>query len=109
MLKCMFNIPPFHNKKELIEVLTLYVNLILDKSNDIVIPDSDSRLIEYYIITGYQMQRTEKLMVCVTREGGVIEVICYIISGLDWINKNAKLCKSSNAGIHIIENVLAGK
>lgn len=72
MLKCIFTIPPFHDIKELVEVLTLYVNSLSDKSKDIVIPDADSRLIEYYTINGYQMQRTEKLMVCATGAFNVV-------------------------------------
>lgn len=72
MLKCIFTIPPFNDNKELIEVLTLYVSSMSDKSKDIVIPDSDSRLMEYYTINGYQMQRTERIMVCATSEFNVI-------------------------------------
>lgn len=53
ILKCIFAIPPFHDNIELIEVLTLYVNSISDRSKDIVIPDSDLRLIEYYTNIGY--------------------------------------------------------
>lgn len=66
ILKCIFAIPPFHDNKELIEVLTLYVNSISDRSKEIVVPDSDLRLIEDYTSIGYQLQRTEKLMVCAT-------------------------------------------
>ncbi len=44
--------------------------------------------------------------VMLVTHGGVIEVIYYIINGLDWTNKSAKLCKSSNTGIHSIEYIL---
>lgn len=71
ILKCIFNIPPFNDNKELIEVLTSYVNSISDKSKDIVVPDSDLRLIEYYTSIGYELERTEKLMICATSEFNV--------------------------------------
>lgn len=43
--------------------------------------------------------------VMLVTHGGVIEVIYYIISGLNWTNKSAKLCESSNTGIHSIEYI----
>lgn len=43
--------------------------------------------------------------VMLVTHGGVIEVIYYIISDLDWTNKSVKLCKSSNTGIHTIEYI----
>lgn len=68
MFKCMFVIPPFHNEQELIEVLTSYVDSISDKSNTIVIPDTDLKLVEYYKNVGFNLDRIEKLMVCATNE-----------------------------------------
>jgi len=68
MIKCIFTIPPFHNYQELIAVLTSYVESISDKSNSIVIPDGDMKLIEYYGNAGFNLQRVDKLMVCPTKE-----------------------------------------
>lgn len=47
--------------------------------------------------------------VMLVTHGGVIEVIYYMINGLDWTNKSDKLCKSSNTGIHSIEYILDRK
>lgn len=68
MLKCVFTIPPFHNYKELIEVLTMYMVDISDKSNPIVAPDADVKNVEYYRNVGFNLERIEKLMVCPTNE-----------------------------------------
>jgi probable phosphoglycerate mutase len=37
--------------------------------------------------------------------GGVINIIYYIINGLQWTNKCKTLCKLSNTGIHTIEYI----
>lgn len=68
MLKCIFTIPPFHNYKELIEVLTTHIITISDKSYPIVIPDADISQIEYYKNEGFNLERIEKLMICPTNE-----------------------------------------
>lgn len=43
--------------------------------------------------------------VMLVTHGGVINVLYHIINGLEWTNKCAPLCKSSNTGIHTIENI----
>lgn len=43
--------------------------------------------------------------VVLVTHGGVIEVIYYIISDLEWTNKSEKLSKTSNTGIHKIEYI----
>ncbi|MEG2916653.1 MAG: GNAT family N-acetyltransferase [Clostridium sp.] len=71
ILKCIFTIPPFHNNKELIEKLALYVNFISDESKVIVIPDSNLRLMEHFKNVGFRLEKIEKLMVCATNEFNV--------------------------------------
>lgn len=68
ILKCVFTIPPFHNSKELIEILTWHVETISHKGMDIVINDADLRFVEYYKNIGFFLERTEKIMVCPTNE-----------------------------------------
>jgi broad specificity phosphatase PhoE len=43
--------------------------------------------------------------VVLVTHGGVIEIIYYIINGLEWTNKSDKLSKTSNTGIHKIEYI----
>lgn len=71
MLKCIFTIPPFHNNKDLIEALSLYVESISDKSNPIIVQDADIKLVDYYKNIGFSLERIEKLMVCATNEFNV--------------------------------------
>ncbi|MBU3133106.1 GNAT family N-acetyltransferase [Clostridium gasigenes] len=66
MLKCIFTIPPFNNKKILIEKLSLYADSISDKSNAIEVPDVDLKSIEHYESLGYKLDTINKLMVCAT-------------------------------------------
>lgn len=68
MLKCIFTIPPFNNKKILIEKLSLYADSISDKSNAIEVPDADLKSIEHYESLGYNLDTINKLMVCATNE-----------------------------------------
>jgi ribosomal protein S18 acetylase RimI-like enzyme len=68
MLKSIFTIPPFHNNKELIEVLTLHVTAISDKGYPIVVPDADVNQVDCYKNVGFNLERIEKLMVCPTNE-----------------------------------------
>lgn len=41
--------------------------------------------------------------VMLVTHGGVINIIYYIINGIEWTNKSTPLCKSTTTGIHIIE------
>lgn len=43
--------------------------------------------------------------VVLVTHSGVIEIIYYIINGLEWTNKSDKLSKTSNTGIHKIEYI----
>lgn len=43
--------------------------------------------------------------VVLVTHGGVIEIIYYIINGLEWTNKSDKLSKTSNTGIHKIKYI----
>ncbi|GFZ29979.1 hypothetical protein CSC2_05050 [Clostridium zeae] len=72
ILKCVFVIPPFDDISRLIEVLTLHVNTISNKTEEIVIPDADLRIAEAYNSAGFQLNRIDKLMVCATDEFNVI-------------------------------------
>lgn len=72
ILKCIFVIPPFDDISKLIEVLTLHVNTISDKTEEIIVPDADLRVVEYYKNAGFQLNRIDKLMVCATDEFNVI-------------------------------------
>lgn len=71
ILKCVFTIPPFHNSKELIEILASHVETISKRGMDIVINDADLRFAEYYKNLGFSLKRTEKIMVCPTNEFNV--------------------------------------
>lgn len=41
--------------------------------------------------------------VMLVTHGGVINIIYYIINGIEWTNKCASLCKLTTTGMHIIE------
>jgi ribosomal protein S18 acetylase RimI-like enzyme len=71
LIKCIFIIPPFSNISELIEALIFYSNSISDETKELIIPDADLRLMEIYNAAGFQLDRTEKLMVCATNEFNV--------------------------------------
>ncbi len=66
MLKCIFVIPPFSDKKILIEKLSLYVESISDRNKAIEVPDADLKLVEHYERLGYKLDRINKLMICAT-------------------------------------------
>ena len=75
-------------------------------------PSGESPIEFYYRIKNAYKKLCDKMIsgeidpnVMLVTHGGVIEVIYYIISGLDWTNKSAKLCKTSNTGIHSIEYI----
>jgi ribosomal protein S18 acetylase RimI-like enzyme len=71
-LRCIFTIPPFHNNKELIEVLTSYVVAISDIGYPIVVPDADVNQVDCYKNVGFELERIEKLMICPTNEFEII-------------------------------------
>ncbi|SUY47101.1 N-acetyltransferase GCN5 [Clostridium putrefaciens] len=71
MLKCVFTIPPFNDKKTLIKKLSLYVDSVSDKGKEIEIPDADLKSIEYYESLGYKIKEVNKLMVCATNKFNV--------------------------------------
>ena len=66
MLKCVFVIPPFNNKRILLEKLSLYVDSISVRNQDIQVPDADLKSIEDYESLGYNRNIINKLMVCAT-------------------------------------------
>ncbi|SFB08082.1 GNAT family N-acetyltransferase [Clostridium frigidicarnis] len=66
MLKCVFVIPPFNNKRILIEKLSLYVDSISDRNEDIEVSDADLKSIKDYESFGYKLKIINKLMVCAT-------------------------------------------
>lgn len=75
-------------------------------------PSGESPLEFYSRIKNAYKKLCEKMINCeigpnvmLVTHSGVIEVIYYIISGLDWTNKSTKLCKSYNTGIHSIEYI----
>lgn len=75
-------------------------------------PSGESPIEFYYRIKNAYKKLCDEMIngkiasnVMLVTHGGVIEVIYYIISGLDWTNKSEKLCKSSNTGIHSIEYI----
>ncbi|WP_291569240.1 histidine phosphatase family protein [Clostridium sp. UBA4548] len=76
-------------------------------------PGGESPIEFYYRIKNAYEKLCDEILngeigpnVMLVTHGGVIKVIYYMINGLDWTNKSAKLCKSSNTGIHSIEYIL---
>lgn len=72
MIKCIFTIPPFNNKEDLIKVLTSYTHSISDVNEDIIVPDADLHSIDCYKAVGFELQRVDKLMVCATSNFDII-------------------------------------
>ncbi|MCM1992855.1 GNAT family N-acetyltransferase [Oceanirhabdus seepicola] len=72
LIKCIFTIPPFNKKEDLIKALTLYDKSISDKKEVIIIPDVDLESIDCYNAAGFKLQRVEKLMVCATSNFDII-------------------------------------
>lgn len=68
LLECVFTIPPFHNEKELIEKLVIFVDSISDKSKPIVVPDAGIKQVDYYKSIGFNLERVDKIMICPTNE-----------------------------------------
>ena len=66
MIKCLFTIPPFNDKKILIEKLSLYLDSISEKNKPIEVTAVDLKSIKDYEILGYKLDQINKLMVCAT-------------------------------------------
>lgn len=95
------------------EAIHKYPNLFFNTLEmDEPYPSGESPIEFYYRIKNAYKKLCDHMIngeigpeVMVVTHGGVINVIYYIINGLAWTNKSAKLCKLSNTGIHTIEYI----
>jgi len=68
MIKCIFVIPPYDKKKNLIDTIVLYAQSISDKNRGIIVPDVELEDIEHFKRYSFKLDRIQKLMICPTKK-----------------------------------------